>query len=207
MKQVVFLFLMFTTFSAIGQVSIPQWEWATGWSTNLNGLNDIAVDTLGNSYVIGGFFSVQIIESDLIYSISDNVVCSPQCPQSFIAKLDSEGNFLWSSPILANGFTNVREVKIANNGNIYVLTEFKESSSSSTNFKIMEYSPAGELLNYYISPLISGGLTISTFSIDSNNNIVIPTSLNGGPVVINGLDYTDPFIVFCLTENLTEKEN
>ncbi|MDA7578579.1 T9SS type A sorting domain-containing protein [Flavobacteriales bacterium] len=201
MNKLLFLLFCFPLF-LFSQT--PIWEWATGWAIN-NGLKDIAVSSYGESYVIGGFYGQQIIGNDTINSISTNLSCSPQCPQSYIAKLNVNGNLAWTYPVLSTDFTNPIEIKLAPNGYIYALFEYKDPvfSNGAFNFKIIKLDSTGNLISEYISPLTNGGLSAYSMCIDENNNITIPAHLNGGPVTIGSIDYHGPLIMMNLSENFS----
>ena len=202
MKKVLIILLCLPM---IGFAQTPNWEWATGWGTNTNGLKDIAVSSSGESYVIGGFYGQQIIGNDTINSISTNLSCSPQCPQSYIAKLNVNGNLAWTYPVLSTDFTNPIEIKLAPNGYIYALFEYKDPvfSNGAFNFKIIKLDSTGNLISEYISPLTNGGLSAYSMCVDENNNITIPAHLNGGPLTIGSIDYHGPLIVMNLSESLS----
>jgi len=60
----------------------PIWEWGTGWATNFNELQDIAVNNLGESYVIGQFTGGQILFNNTFSGSG-----------AYVAKFDELGSF------------------------------------------------------------------------------------------------------------------
>ncbi|MFN6038135.1 MAG: hypothetical protein ACK452_06685, partial [Bacteroidota bacterium] len=140
----------------------------------------ICNDALGNVYICGLFRgSAKFGGVTTIYSSGENDI--------FIAKYDSNGNFIWVRKAGSNARDEAKAIKCDANGNIYITGLYKNSCSFGNqvlyapvgyfNAFIAKYSPNGDLIwvksgggNY---DDVGWGLTI-----DSNNRIYITGEFN-----------------------------
>ena len=171
MKKLLFVLFCFPTFLF---AQTPIWEWATGWATNYNGLQDIAVNNFGESYVMGHYTSEQIIFNDTISGSG-----------AYIAKFDTVGSFLWSYPVVITGQSTITgALDLDNNGN--VIASFTGNSSQDTA-KIIKLDANGYLIDEVAFAFSNGvpSMSINSLETDANNNIFIvfkqylPTSGSG----------------------------
>ncbi|MEN6446026.1 MAG: SBBP repeat-containing protein [Candidatus Cloacimonas sp.] len=81
----------------------------------------IAVDANGNSYVTGGFSGSATFGTTTLTSSSWGDI--------FVAKLDSNGNWLWAKQAVGSGFVHGYGIAADANGNSYVIGSFYGSVS------------------------------------------------------------------------------
>ncbi len=98
---------------------------ATGtFSNGSNGLNDLETDANGNVYVAGVFFGTFDFDPGSgVSTLSSN--SSNPSPDSFIWKLDANGNFLWVKQIQEN--LSVRDLTFDGTGNLLAVGSFTGS--------------------------------------------------------------------------------
>jgi PKD repeat protein len=101
-----------------------NWLWAkkAGGSSSDYG-SAIAVDNSGNSYVAGRFQSTASFGSTTINSGSTSNF------DIFVAKLDSNGNWLWAKKAGGSSSDSGRGIAVDNSGNCYVVGQFKSTAS------------------------------------------------------------------------------
>jgi hypothetical protein len=103
----------------------PQLDWA------FNGLNnsilggttsgkEIAVDANGNRYLIGSFQNT----ADFDPSVDTFNLIALNYSASFLAKYDSQGNFLWVKQLDADGYLFANDLTIDGNGNVFITGYF-----------------------------------------------------------------------------------
>jgi hypothetical protein len=120
-----------TTFTGIGSNDIfiaklnsnGAWQWSKqAGGTNYDGGYSIAIDSSGNSYVTGYFYSVTA-------SFGTTTLTSNGESDIFVAKLDSNGNWLWTKQ--AGGTINDEGYGIAidSSGNCYVTGYFQSTAT------------------------------------------------------------------------------
>lgn len=104
----------------------PNGNWL--WVKNAEGLNNesgygIAVDNSGNSYVTGTFYGTAGFASTTLTSSGEIDI--------FVAKLDSNGNWLWAKKAGGAGDKrcNSQSIAVDNSGNSYVTGEYRGSAS------------------------------------------------------------------------------
>ena len=144
----------------------PQFDWVK----SIGGPNgelgySIDVDHLGNVYTTGFFTGIADFDpSTGVFNLSSDVVGSNQI---FISKLSQTGAFLWAKKIYpsSNSFGQpLSFLKIDNSGNVFVL--FNDSVTKITS--------SG---NVVWSKFIGG--TVSNFTIDNYENLIITGEFNG----------------------------
>ena len=99
-----------------------NWLWATraGGSSWDEG-NGITIDDAGNTYVTGSFYQIATFGSYSITSSGNKDI--------FIAKLDSDGNWLWATEAGGSGFDDGDGITTDNEGNSYLTGRFEETAS------------------------------------------------------------------------------
>ena len=113
-----------------------NWLWATqAGGIDMDGGRSIEIDNYGNSYITGCFNELATFGS---YSLTS---CGPY--DIFVAKLDTNGNWLWVSQAGGSDIDGGYAIGIDNNGNSYITGCFNElatfgsySLTSSGNFDI-----------------------------------------------------------------------
>ena len=116
MKKAIEIFVLLL-FSVCGFAQEPDWFWTTqaGGSSWDQG-NGIAIDNNGNSYVIGNFMETAIFGSYTITSYGEQDV--------FVAKMDTNGNWLWAKQAGGSDHDHGYGIAIDNYGNSYMTGNF-----------------------------------------------------------------------------------
>ena len=86
------------------------------FSTGDDQVNQIATDKAGNVYMVGSYV-------DSVFFDNDTLVAQQSSTNLFLAKLTANGNFRWAKNIISNdatGNTNLLELTVANNNEIYL---------------------------------------------------------------------------------------
>jgi len=99
-----------------------NWQWATqaGGSSYDEG-KAITTDDAGNTYVTGSFYQTATFGSYSITSSGNKDI--------FVAKLDSDGNWLWATRAGGSGFDDGDGITTDNEGNSYVTGCIEETAS------------------------------------------------------------------------------
>jgi len=102
-----------------------NWLWVKqAGSANADIGHGIATDSSGNSYVTGWFESTATFGSTTITSNGDTDI--------FIAKLDNDGNWLWTKQAGGTNNDDVRRIATDSNGNSYVIGNFRSTVTFGT---------------------------------------------------------------------------
>lgn len=143
-----------------------EWLWAvSGGGTDYDNSSSIAVDSLGNSYITGIFRRTSSFGDIELVSIGSDDI--------FIAKLNSEGEWLWASRAGSTDNDRGYDVVIDSEGNCYVTGSFSRTadfgdyiieSSGSEDIFISAINNEGE----WLWALAAGGT-----GIDRGRGIVI----------------------------------
>jgi len=98
-----------------------NWIWAKrAGGTDNDKAEDIEVDSLGNCYLIGWFWSSADFGSFILSDLNYN---------PFIAKLDTNGNWLWAIQGYGSGSNQFEGSCIDSSGNIYVTGCFEDTAT------------------------------------------------------------------------------
>ena len=102
-----------------------NWQWAqkaggTSWDYGLG----IAIDSSGNSYVTGYFYSTASFGTTTLTSSGNYDI--------FVAKLDSDGNWLWANQAGGTSWDYGLGIAIDSSGNSYVTGYFQGTASFGT---------------------------------------------------------------------------
>lgn len=197
--------MLFTTLSLKAQK--PSWQWANslvgkeGFTT----VTKIAESSIDSSVVIIGDFTSNyvVFGTDTLFRDSEY--------NSFVAKLDRQGNYLWVKKINANALNNIQ---IDNNGDIYIIgyfegLEFQIGDSifinqGSTDFFALKLSFEGELIKpYHIGSLdVEYGIDmyksndgiiyflLNTFSLFSDERTYILYSMNESDTLLKSFEFS-----------------
>lgn len=188
-KKIVFsVFLILLTFSFYGQT--VEWVNETGGETGGDGGAMIQVDSQGNVFNSGaftGFVSFDPNSND--YDFDSGPYAS-----NYLQKFDVDGNFLWAKVFLSDE-PEYPIIEIDSNDNIYISAEFKGSidldpgpdedirvcPNGSWNSYIVKLDNDGNYLwghDFEITG-IDKYVTIQSFAIDNNNNLLLSGVYHG----------------------------
>jgi hypothetical protein len=99
----------------------PKWQWAKQVSGSSQCyIYNIATDSSGNSYVTGSFYETIIFGTNILTSRGETDIC--------IAKLDSNGNFLWAKQAGGYDWDYGFGITTDSDGNTYVTGCFQGSA-------------------------------------------------------------------------------
>ncbi|MEN6445088.1 MAG: SBBP repeat-containing protein [Candidatus Cloacimonas sp.] len=120
MKKTFFLFILVLC-SILLFAQTEEWLWAKqiGGTDNDSG-NSIAIDANGNSYVTGYFSGSATFGNTTLTSSGRSDI--------FIAKMDNNGNWLWSKQAGGTNNDSGSRIAVDDNGNIYITGSFESSS-------------------------------------------------------------------------------
>jgi len=201
----------------------PSAPWAPIFAKSLgsefnDATNDLVVDNLGNSYIIGSYsgnpftFGNDINSNPISISPIGNI-------SSFIAKYNSTGDLLWAKKIGGNGPDDIRGIKVDSIGNLYIVGMYRSNILSFGNdindnpvnltktdaddAFIARYNIDGDLI-WSINITGSGDQHAISVDIDSQNNIYITgflantinlgNDLDSTPVNLTSLGYANGYI-------------
>jgi hypothetical protein len=85
--------------------------------TSIERGNDIAVDSAGNSYVTGYFYGTASFGATILHHSGSS--------DTFICKLDADGNFLWAKQAGSTGSDYGESIDVDSYGNSYVMGNFE----------------------------------------------------------------------------------
>ena len=145
------------------QAQVPEWDWATGWGTNFNGVHDLVVDSVGNCYVIGSYLDGQQI-------VFDDTVSGTGQVETYIAKFDNQGVYQWLFDVPNSGTqTYSGSLVLDNENNLIAAVQGEGYLQGSDLFKI---DSDGNLIlqkhltNVYVSRK-------SAVGVDTNNDVYV----------------------------------
>ena len=132
-----------------------NWIWATSaGGSSWDQCNGIVLDALGNIYVTGFYCETANFGSYTLNSVGLEDI--------FVAKLDSDGNWLWANSAGGSGTDFGQKIKINNSGVLRVIGNFSELSSFDT-----------------IELVSNGSTDIFVTELDSNGNWIWASSAGG----------------------------
>ncbi|MCB9336283.1 MAG: T9SS type A sorting domain-containing protein [Flavobacteriales bacterium] len=179
------------------------------------GADDIAVNSSGDFYIVGGFKG----NMDVDPGASSVMINCLGIQDTYVAKYDSDGNYLWHHKQGKEGAANLfRAVKVDSDDNMYVSGYFRDTvdvdpsagvynlitpDPEMRNLCIQKYTPNGELI--WAGSMVSFNIVdFNDMAIDEMNNISIVgefyestnIGLNNPPVYINTTSVNrDGFVV------------
>lgn len=121
------------------------------WAKTLSGSDDdwlsqVAIDQQGNVVVVGEYSSMAQFNGVSLPYVGDN--------EAFVAKLNENGEVLWTRQITNTGSADLQEVAIDGFGNIFVFGQYTQtltidtvnfSAGTSPNLLLVKYSPDGSI--------------------------------------------------------------
>jgi len=160
--------------------------WVKGFgSPNYEESVSVATDATGNVYLTGYFFSsidFDPSENEYIMNVTSD------SSNGFIMKMNAAGEFVWAKQIGASGASYSGSVKVAQNGEIYVLGAFTGATdlnpaangeflveSAGKDIYLLRLDATGNFLNAYTSAVLNESSTTEAprFTTDALGNIFI----------------------------------
>ena len=175
MKKIYSLLFIITTTAVFAQN--PHWEWLTGIeSAFANPQQDMVTDALGNMYTCA-IFTKDIITDD--YEIHNT---NPQTNDSFFAKLNSQGQVLWTKKLGGAGSDNIGGFDADAAGNVYITLTYTngitvgDQTFTGLGTLFAKYDTNGNLVW-----VRSGTFTfMNSLRVDSAGNIYAAGTFQGG---------------------------
>ncbi len=156
----------------------------SGSTTNVMAY-DAARDNNGNYYVVGNFKGVIDFDpSATVYTVTNN---SPTNGHGFIAKYDQNFNFQWIHHFNNTSYSNFQNVKVDNNGRIYISGYFwgtEDIDFGPATTTVNAPSPGGNFIAVYdnsmnlLHHMVNVGRFNSLIDIDASGNIYTAGSFN-----------------------------
>lgn len=160
--------------------------WVKGFgSANYEESLSAATDAAGNVYLAGTFFSsIDFDPSDNEYIMN----VTSDTANGFLMKMNAAGEFQWAKQFGASGTTYSKFVKVAENGDIYVLGEFTGDcdlnpaadgeflvESAGKDVYITHLDASGNFLNAYRSAAAdqAGNADTSRLDVDASGNVYL----------------------------------
>ncbi|MFA4852315.1 MAG: SBBP repeat-containing protein [Bacteroidales bacterium] len=129
MKKPILLFAIISSLCFLSKISYaqaPDWLWAkSAGGTSSDCAAYVAVDTSGNTYVVGDFTSSTITFGSTTLTNADNTGYTYDI---FIVKYDANGNLLWAKSAGGWNDDGVVSVAVDVSGNIYFAGWFQSST-------------------------------------------------------------------------------
>ncbi len=177
--------------------------WAKSAGATPSVINAVAVDTLGNIYVTGGYSSATINFG----SITLTNISSPGHFDIFLVKYDKNGNVLWAKSIGGDYEDYVNSISIDVSGNILIGGIFESYNilfgsttlNNTTNHREGNMFLAKYDLNGNALWALSTGGTLTSLCTDKSNNIIVVGGFGDhitfDHFTLTGLGMGDVFIV------------
>ena len=116
--------LLFFSFSFLLFAQTPSLQWnMTLGSTSLDDVKDIAIDNSNNVYMVGNFS--QPIDFDTDTSVFNLMPSQTGVTNVFISKYTQNKDFVFAISIGGTSFTEVSEIELDSERNIYVVGKFQ----------------------------------------------------------------------------------
>jgi hypothetical protein len=183
------LLLLLIVNSNIAQVNF---EWAKKMGGNdTEQSTDIAIDSIGNIFTVGAFTS-DTVDFDPGLGVFNLLNTSPSGVggDSFIQKLDSNGNFLWVKHLNALDpySVNASSVSIDSYGNIYVTGMFNGQTDFDPGLGIFNLTATNNKYDGFVLKLNPNGDFLWAKRIDGSDNVIIYSSVidDFGNIVCTG---------------------
>lgn len=173
MKRLAMIVLLIVL-AGVLSAQLPYWHWVMrgGGADNDHG-KSIAVDALGNSYLAGDFYGNPYIGNTLLSSSGQNDI--------YIAKLDSQGNWLWARQAGGTGNDGAESIVVDSAGNVFVTGYFSGTvtfaSTTLTCYGGWDVFVAKLDTNGYLQWVVqSSGASyesVSAIALDGSGNLLI----------------------------------
>jgi len=180
------------------------------WSKNVMGqvnqnAKALAIDHLGNSYVIGTYFNT--INFDGI-----QLTGASSASSAYLAKIDNNGDFVWvknitCDPLFGEGSVQSRSVECDALGNVIIGGDFDAamldfngtslsnlgSPSYTSNDYIAKYNPDGTLMWAKNVGSLKSSVCDFHLSTDNENAIIVTTGIKNDTLIFANDTLTNPF--------------
>lgn len=132
-----------------------DWEWAKKiFEEDKIIFTKGVADNLGNIYITGRYVDTNLSIGSFALPLRDNQYKNGD---TFIAKLDSQGNFLWVQPIGGNWGDSANGISLDNSGNIFITGYFVSNTvyfGDGTNLSLQK---SGNGTNIFVAKLNNNG--------------------------------------------------
>lgn len=176
-----------------------NWQWAkSGKGNQYEFVSSMTVDDSGNVYVVGGFASDSLV-------IGNNILINDSAPLAdmYLAKLDANGNVLWTKRAGGTGHEFWTSVTLDNSGNVCVAGAFTSQAlvvgtttlngSGFYSIAVAKYSTGGNLIWAQGAGGSSGSEFASSITADAFGNIFVTGGFSDtlifGPYTVTGSMY------------------
>jgi hypothetical protein len=118
----------------------PDWLWAqAAGGASIEQCADLAVDSTGNSIVVGYFFGTATFGSTTLTSSSSGG--GVNYSDIFVAKMDASGHWLWAKRAGGTNSDNALSIALDDDGNSYVTGFFQSSADFGSH--TLQCTPSG----------------------------------------------------------------
>ncbi len=157
-----------------------EFRWVKKISGQNKSVNDFAIDSNGNIYIVGDFGGT----IDFDPSTSNYSITSPSHNDSYILKLDSNGSFLWVKTFDGSN-SQIDQIELDNDNNIIIAGSYKGQIDFDPSASIYNSNSGANSEDLFVLKLDSNGMFNwvdiiwgSTFSGKSNPTSLIVDKLN-----------------------------
>ncbi len=169
--------------------------WVKQLEGNIRDVASLALDTAGNVYTTGSFFSDLQTDFDPGVGIYNLSIKHRFDDDTYILKLDATGSFVWVKQIggvpslTAGADTKGKSIVVDAAGNIYTTGTFGSSVSDSGDFNpdagVTILTPTGGSADMFVHKMSQTALGLSIKSIDNNISVYPNPSLGNFNIEIN----------------------
>lgn len=179
----IFVFLL----TVFVKAQVPNWQWAKGHgSTAAENISGLAVNSIGESYACGYYFSSN-------FTLGTTTLTNNGNYDSYVAKFDVNGNPLWAKSFGGGFDDNATAIAIDGSGNSYVVGNFISSTmvcgtttltnSAFGDLFIVKLDVTGNFV--WAKNFGDGGNTVATaVTVDATGNIHIAGFYNSATLTI-----------------------
>lgn len=164
-----YLFLSLLSLLAFSNSQAQKFEWARSFgNTSADYVTDMKADNQGNTYTVGYYSgTVDFDPGNGVQNLTSN-----GSTDTYIQKLDSNGNLVWARSVGGNSDDRAFSVDIDANGNVYLTGFFRDS---------VDFDP-GPNTDFLVGPIISGIplRKIFVLKLNSIGNYVWARAFGGG---------------------------
>jgi len=195
-RTFLFVLLLFCTTFIFAQIEVWQWAKQAG-GTDWDEGHSIAIDSSGNSYITGDFRSSSITFGTITLTNSSN-----ESSDIFVAKLDSNGNWLWARQAGGGGWDKGYGIAVDASGNSYVTGSF----SGSATFGTTTLTSSIYDCDIFVAKLDSNGNWLWTKQTDRTSSVCgysIAVDSNGSSYVTGNFIGNTTFGTTTLTSNVS----
>ena len=181
-KTTILLALIISGFIAKGQY--PSFVWAKiATSIGADNFSDVALDQVGNVYVVGKFDEDIIIGTDTFY------IPSSGNSDALFVKYDANGNYLWGQQLGGTGPQDAYHIVISELDEIFICGRIAGTSYMGTTSGVPQFLNSSGNIRGYLSKFDTNGELIWTnlvdgtsytwpfsLAIDNNNDVMMTGS-------------------------------